>query len=150
MSRLVRLLLICIIAAAIPLKGLAAVMMIGCGPGHQRQVAASTPAHHGESASTKASHVDAAESQATAGSLDASELVDSADDTSRAASEASSASALKMKCSSCSPCCAAAAPAPDQQTSSPDLQASRFSFNDTGYVGVVTDVPHRPPRTFLA
>lgn len=149
MSRLVRLLLICIMAAAIPLKGVAALTMIGCGPGHQRQVAASAPAHHGESASTKASHVGAAETEATAGSLNASEPVNSADDTSRAASEAS-ASALKMKCSSCSPCCAAAAPAPDQQTSSPDLQASRFSFNDTGYVGVVTDVPHRPPRTLLA
>jgi hypothetical protein len=149
MSRLVRLLLICIIAAAIPLKGLAAVTMISCGPGHQRQVAASAPAHHGESASTKASHHGAAETRATAGSLDASQLVDNEDETSPAAAKGS-ASALKMKCSSCSPCCAAAAPAPEQQTHSPDLQASRFTFNDTGYVGVVTDVPHRPPRTVLA
>jgi hypothetical protein len=148
MSRLVRLLLICIIAAAIPLKGLAAVTMISCGPGHQRQVAASTPAHHGEAPSTMASHHGAAET-ATPGSLEASESVDNEDETSAAASKGS-ASALKMKCSSCSPCCAAAAPAPEQQTHSPDPQASRFSFNDTGYVGVVTDVPHRPPRTVLA
>jgi hypothetical protein len=149
MSRVVRLLLICIMAVAIPLKGLAAVTMIGCGPGHQRQVAANTPTHHSESASTKASHHGAAEARATSGSLDASEVVNIADQTSPAAAEGS-ASALKMKCSSCSPCCAAAAPAPEQQARSPDLQATRFSFSDTGYVGVVTDVPHRPPRTFLA
>jgi hypothetical protein len=146
MSRLVRLLLICIMAAAIPLKGVAAVTMIGCGPGHQRQAAASMQAHHSASVSQKASDHGTAESSA----LDADESTGIADGALADSSKEGSAAAVKMKCSSCSPCCAAAAPAPDEQTGSPDLQASRFSFSSAGYVGVVTDVPHRPPRTLLA
>jgi len=150
MSRLVRFLLICIMAAAIPLKGVAAVTMIGCGPGHQRQAAASMQAHHSASVSQKVSDHRTAESSVTPAALDADESTGIADGALADSSKEGSAAAVKMKCSSCSPCCAAAAPAPDEQTGSPDLQASRFSFSSAGYVGVVTDVPHRPPRTLLA
>jgi hypothetical protein len=149
MSRLVRLLLICIIAAAIPLKGLAAVTMLGCGPGHSRQAAASMQAHHSGSASLKSSHHGVADTSVASAALDAGEAADIADGASPESSK-DSAAAVKMKCGGCSPCCAAAAPAPEQQTGPPDLQASRFTFSSAGYVGVVTDVPHRPPRTFLA
>jgi hypothetical protein len=149
MSRLVRLLLTCIMAVAIPLKGVAAVTMLGCGPGHSRQAAASMQAHHSGSASLKSSHHGMADTSVAPAALDAGEAADIADGASPESSK-DSAAAVKMKCGGCSPCCAAAAPAPEQQTGPPDPQASRFTFSSRGYVGVVTDVPHRPPRTFLA
>lgn len=144
-----KLLLVWIMAVALPLKGLAAVTMAGCGPGHSGPATTSTQAQHSESASPKSSHHGTIETSVAPAAPDVVDSTANADDASPDASKGSAA-AVKMKCSGCSPCCAAAAPAPEQQTGPPDLQASRFTFSSAGYVGVVTDVPHRPPRTVLA
>ncbi|MBL8346327.1 MAG: hypothetical protein JNN03_12855 [Rubrivivax sp.] len=59
--------------------------------------------------------------------------------------------AAKLKCSGCAPCCAVAAPAFEPaRVPRAELRSCGLSFEDTRFVGVVVDVPHRPPRLILA
>ena len=106
MSGVVRLLLIWFIAAAVPLKGLAAVTMVGCGPGHHSPRASVDALPHETHA---ASH----EVREAVGSGVSGSAVEAVDEVPPAASELSTGQStqLKMKCSSCAPCCSVVAPA---------------------------------------
>jgi hypothetical protein len=134
----IRLVLIWLIAITVPLKGQAAASMIGCGPVHQAAagMAAEMAEHvHGEvQAEALQSPFQSAEPDAGNGPAPA--------DFSKAVGHL-----LKMKCGNCSPCCAAAAPAVDPSTTLPvQPESTGVPFVDAGYSGVITDVPHRPPR----
>lgn len=162
--RTLRLLLICLLSLALPFKALAGVAMIGCGPAHHASMtraaapnatvatrAASAP----EGRDAHAAHGDAAGVQVWVahgsvgdgdGALDVAAGPDSAKPAADHGSKVST-----VKCSSCAPCCAAAAPAPDHHrwpAAGPDHRESAFCADR--YSGVVTDVPHEPPRQILA
>ena len=58
---------------------------------------------------------------------------------------------LKMKCSSCAPCCSVAAPAFARTTMVQAESASTaVAFLEIRFPAVFADVPHRPPRLILA
>lgn len=134
----IRLILIWLIAITVPLKGLAAVSMVGCGPVHEAAagVAAGMAGHVHHNV-----HADGAEPVAESAEPGAG-IEPAQVDMSKAVGHL-----LKMKCSSCSPCCGAAAPAADPATTLPmQPESPGVPFVDAPYAGVVTDVPHRPPR----
>jgi hypothetical protein len=142
MSGVVRLLLIWFIAAAVPLKGLAAVTMGGCGPGHHSpREAAATVAH--------ATHGDVHEVRHELGSGNVgagNQGVETGLDSSSGHS-----AQLKMKCSSCAPCCSVAAPAFARTTMvQAESASSAVAFLEIRFPAVFADVPHRPPRLILA
>lgn len=153
MRGVLRLFLIWFMAMVIPLKGVAAVTTIGCGPGHHGATAAAKPgsssrsvAHHGADRAVKQGH--------DGGSLGAS-LADppSGDAPKQSAIDQSKSfsKVIKLKCSGCAPCCAAAAPAFEPaRVPQAHLGSCGLSFEDTRFVGVDVDVPHRPPRLILA
>lgn len=145
MSGVVRLLLIWFIAAAVPLKGLAAVTMGGCGPGHH------SPSQSGEVVQ-HATHVDSPDAQDLRldDSVSATEAVNEVLQTALDPSTGHSAQ-LKMKCSSCAPCCSVAAPALERVSISPAESASTVvAFLEIRFPAAFADVPHRPPRLPLA
>lgn len=174
MPRAVRVLLIWLIAAVVPLKGLAAASLIACGPGHAGAVHAD-PAMHGVGSGHAAinaqvgdaGHADSAghaahahahvldhgvvpQAQGAAGvpaTLDAL----AATDADASAQDGTASPGLATKCSSCAPCCAAAAPAP-RSLALPSVApaADMVVVSDARYVGIVCDIPHRPPRLILA
>lgn len=158
--RTLRLLLICVLSLALPFKALAGVAMIGCGPTHHASMllmAAAKPAVHSDAAAAHGAHAMHAEHTMAPGdpTADAAANIDgaaSADGAKPAVDHgANAAKAAKVKCSSCAPCCAAAAPAPDAHrwpTAEPSHREAAF-LGDR-YSGVVTDVPHEPPRLILA
>ena len=142
MSGVVRLLLIWFIAAAVPLKGLAAVIMGGCGSGHySSREAVATVAH--------ATHGDFHEVRHGLGSGNVgpgNQDVEAGLDPSTGHS-----AQLKMKCSSCAPCCSAAAPALERVSiSHADSTSTAVAFLEIRFPAVFADVPHRPPRLILA
>lgn len=141
-----RMLLIWLLIASMPLKALAGIGMASCGPGHH-QLASSMPLDLGQAHVNLAGPLDAPAVQlhdlshgshggasASAGTTDAINAVDDV--------------ATELKCSGCSPCCAAAAPPPIAGAlhgyCAPDeaLDARSVSSRD----GVVPAVPHKPPR----
>jgi hypothetical protein len=155
MARALRFILIILMVAAVPLKGLAAARMIGCGPDHPSRAAALVkPGHvaHGHEGHQGAVHehsdgenaADMQPAQQMTG-----DLVGEADSSARAG-DADERTAL-TKCSSCAPCCAAAAPA-NSVSALPAVPPS----NDvpTGAheqrSSVTAGVPFKPPRHFLA
>jgi hypothetical protein len=142
----VRLLLIWFIAAAVPLMGLAAVTMGGCGPGHH------SPGQSGE-VIQHATHVDAPDAHEDprfGDSVSATEAVNEALQTASDPSTGHSAQ-LKMKCSSCAPCCSVTAPALERVSISHAESASTaVAFLEIRFPAVFADVPHRPPRLILA
>jgi hypothetical protein len=142
MSGVVRLLLIWFIAAAVPLKGLAAVTMAGCGPGHH------SPREAAEIVQLE-THGDLHEVRGDIRSRDAgagSQGVETVPDSSTGQS-----AQLKMKCSSCAPCCSVAAPASERASiSQTDSASTAVTFLEIRLPEVVADVPHRPPRLILA
>ncbi len=146
MSGVVRLLLIWFIAAAVPLKGLAAVTMVGCGPGH-----------HSPSASVEAvpheTHADSLEVRENVWTGEPGSAVEAVKEDPQTASELSTgqSSQLKIKCSSCAPCCSVAAPALERAGISTTASASTaVVFLEIRFPAVFADVPHRPPRLTLA
>lgn len=146
MSGVVRLLLIWFIAAAVPLKGLAAVTMGGCGPGHH------SPGQSGE-VGQHVAHVDSHEASGDLGLDDSVSPTEAVDEALQAASDASTghSAQLKMKCSSCAPCCSAAAPALERVgISHAESASTAVAFLEIRFPAVFADVPHRPPRLILA
>lgn len=146
MSGVVRLLLIWFIAAAVPLKGLAAVTMGGCGPGH-----------HSPGASVEAvlheSHADFHDVREDVRSGESGSAAEAGNEVLQTASESSTGQSpqLKMKCSSCAPCCSVAAPALERVGMSQAESASTaVAFLEIRFPAVFADVPHRPPRLTLA
>ena len=142
---MLRLLLICLLAIALPLKAVASVAMVGCGPVHHG-------AHSGgEAAAAASSHTHGSHggSDAPAGEhapAPGNEPGGTAHGDKHHGSKLSAA-----KCSSCAPCCAAVAPAPDSRGfAALAPAATALPFATSSYRGVVGDVPHKPPRLFLA
>lgn len=150
-----RALIICLLALALPLKAMAGLVGWGCGPGHHGA------AHHGLHASAvdpgrlvsawalaapsdnATAHHHAAASQATLASV-ADDGADSRDDPPR------ESGASAERCSACTPCGVALAPAPDA-AGSPDhlLRAVLHAPRDEVHADPVVDVPLEPPRPSL-
>lgn len=152
MRGVVRLFLIWFMAAVIPLKGVAAVTTLGCGPGHHGATTAisidpSRPvAHHSVDQAMENTHGGSSQGASMADPRSDDAPKQSAVDPSK-----SFGKATKLKCSGCAPCCAAAAPAFEPaRVPRAEIGSCSLSFEDTRFVGVVVDVPHRPPRLMLA
>lgn len=152
MLRALRLVLICLMVAAVPLKGLAAALMIGCGPSHhaaqaaalgERMHAVDTRADHEHARQTAAHAADAQAVQQTASQGD-----DTGSLLQRADKDVHAANAT---CSSCAPCCAAAAPAsqpPALPNAPPSSDAPIGAVEQRS--SITAGVPFKPPRFFLA
>ncbi|MBK8743102.1 MAG: hypothetical protein IPM02_28200 [Betaproteobacteria bacterium] len=139
-NALSRLLLTCLLAVALPLKGLAASSMLACGPNHHADTAAvaharrrpgRTHAHdtqwrrhlaHDHEHGDGAAHDHAAGQYAGSGS----ELSASQPGTATAADQAPDLKD-KSKCGTCAPCCVSAALTGDQSLSSPAGQQRGLS-----------------------
>src|SRR5688500_18506978 len=141
MVRVWRLALIWLMVAVLPFKAVAGVTMVGCGPQHEaaHAIVVEQPrvTHHGHGAHhDHAARHAPADLKSTAVSVDAT---------------AAEAGVAKVKCGSCAPCCAAAAPA-FAAHALPNAAATGTvtSLVADSFAGVVTDVPHRPPRPILA
>lgn len=142
MSGVVRLLLIWFIAAAVPLKGLAAVTMSGCGPGHH----SSREANEIVQLETHGDFHEVREDVRSGNTGAGSQGVETVPDSSTGHS-----AQLKMKCSSCAPCCSVAAPAFERTSiSQADSASTAVAFLEIRFPAVFADVPHRPPRLILA
>lgn len=146
MSGVVRLLLIWFIAAAVPLKGLAAVTMGGCGPGHHSPRASVEVVPH-------EAHADSREVRQDIRSGESGSEAEAVDEVPQTVSESSTGQSpqLKMKCSSCAPCCSVAAPALERVgVSQAESASTAVTFLEIRFPAVFADVPHRPPRLTLA
>lgn len=146
MSGVVRLLLIWFIAAAVPLKGLAAVTMGGCGPGHHSPRASAEVVPH-------ETHADSHEVRENIWSGESGSAAEAVNEVPQTASDLSTGQSpqLKMKCSSCAPCCSVAAPALERVgISQAESASTAVSFLEIRFPAVFADVPHRPPRLTLA
>jgi hypothetical protein len=132
MSRRVRILLIWILAAALPLQGYAAAAMISCGPMHAR-IAASTHDDHGQAGHHGThDHHPAAE-----GSSHSNEP------------SPGPAKLFQFKCSACAACCTASA-APSPTVPLMAVVAARVvtsPFFEPSDHGIVPAGLERPPRT---
>ena len=146
MSGVLRLFLICFIAVAVPLKGLAAVTMGGCGPGHDPPRQSTALIQHTVNVGFHGAHEDIrADSYGGA-----TQAMDAARQTVSDLSTGHAAQ-LKMKCSGCAPCCGVAALAPERVGTSQVPSASAdLVFLEIYFPAVFADVPHRPPRLTLA
>jgi hypothetical protein len=155
-----------LLVVALPFKALAGVAMVGCGPGHHSGKALQVVASAAEVAGFEAGHHGAGHGQAS-DLIQVSQDADSpgmtadkgdAPDTSlsgKATHEEGKPSSQfgKMgagKCGNCAPCCAAAVPA-SESTVNVGRIASDDGWLDVSdsYVGVVSEVPHQPPRSIL-
>jgi hypothetical protein len=149
MSGVVRLLLIWFIAAAVPLKGLAAVTMGGCGPGHHSPRASAEVVPHEAHADSREVREDIRSGE----SGESGSEVEAVNEVPQTASESSTGQSpqLKMKCSSCAPCCSVAAPALERVgISHAESASTAVAFLEIRFPAVFADVPHRPPRLTLA
>lgn len=155
MPRAARVLLIWLVAALVPLKGLAAATLLGCGPGHaagwtERGAVDMHAGHAGAADQTAHAHGHAV-AQDAQGAADVQEPAAGAGDAAAKKGNSSLPHGLAIKCSSCAPCCAAAAPAPRTlEVSAVAPVTDLVVFRVGRYVGIVPDVPHRPPRPILA
>jgi hypothetical protein len=146
MSSIVRTLVLCLLALALPLQGLAAATMLHCGPSHHARIVSASAAHdhaaHGHGAARGAhSHDDRA--------ADGSAAVDAANP--QTPNYLGDSSLAKAKCSACASCCSAVAlPASIAEIPVVQQHASRFPPLSAQVEPVVTDSPERPPRSFLA
>jgi hypothetical protein len=141
-----RLILICLMAAAVPLQGLAAARRIGCGPGHQAPALAAEVRVHAGDAEAGDEHAHGAEA------AQAQQAGDYASDAGRSAKTSErDARAAPASCSSCAPCCAAAAPG-SQFPVVPEIHPSSAApAHAVGQgTGVAAGLPFKPPRQFLA
>lgn len=163
MHRPLRLLLVWILAIALPLKGAAAIAMTLCGPAHHGGGSSRVHGHaavdghvarhapdisHRAAASGAAHAISHAAAPADGDSeYGAPEL--SSNESGGAASD-KAADPHSSKCSACAPCCAAAAPGVEAP-GVPQLEVARDSdgFYAGRYAGVVVALPDRPPRSLL-
>ena len=136
MSRIVRTLIIWLVAVALPVQGFAAAAMISCGPVHaQMGKAVDQAAHHHDANDDRHSHDHGTAEESKSDSQEPTPFL----------------KFFKFKCSACASCCSgAAAPSPDAAfvglSQSPTWAIPYFpSAEDT----VVPDGLERPPRTFL-
>jgi hypothetical protein len=155
--RLIRLLLVCLLAAAMPLKGMAAVVMLACAPVHGAAAALhAPPGHAGHPSAVHGPHAGAASHAAHADHAAHGHhamaghhaQADQADP-----DEAGAAASLQFehKCSACAACGAAAAlPAEPPRLVPPETGPEAFRPLPLSAVRFFTDGPDRPPRILLA
>lgn len=143
MTGLVRLILIWLIVAAIPLKGLAAMTMLGCGPaGHHSPRGSAEVVQHQTNGDILEVRKGVRADHAKAGNEGDESAANWSPDHSKQ---------LKVKCSSCAPCCSVAAPAPEQaRISQAESVSTAVAFLEIRFPAIFADVPHRPPRLTLA
>ena len=141
---MVRMLLIWLLALALPAQGVIAATMVFCGPNHHGQATAAAVAHDADSAhrslgSAANSHHEAVGGQAEYTAPDEA-----------AAAETLSPSGMQ-KCSVCASCCSAAA-IHDTVPKLPALEpvAADFAALASAVEPFAADGPDRPPRHILA
>jgi len=167
-SALSRLLLTCLLAVALPLKGLAASSMLACGPNHHADAAAvahahgaaapahahaheyamaATPAHgHDHGDGDGAAHDHAAGHDAGSGSgLSAIQPGNAA------AADQTTGLQVHSKCGTCAPCCVSAALTSDQSLHiAAAANSADFPALAAGHASPPAGRLDRPPRSFLA
>lgn len=148
MIKLFRILMIAMLALAIPVQGVAAAAMLYCGPDHL----AGDPAGHGAGhiAAHEAGHVHANDhdGHANAGHEHAQPDMLAADLASVPDAPDQPAPA---KCSVCAACCSAAAIAASTlMFSQPGIDPLPVLMSSSLSYSFITDGPLRPPRSFLA
>jgi len=142
MVKMFRVLMIVLLALAIPVQGVAVAAMLYCGPDH---LAGGTAGH---SAGHEGGHVHAQDGPAQTGhehvqpdmlAADLASLPDAPDQPAQA------------KCSVCAGCCSAAAIAASTSLFSPPGMEPLPVLMSSGLAySFITDGPLRPPRSFLA
>ena len=144
MLRMVRTLLIWLLALALPAQGVMAATMIFCGPNHDGRAPAVAAAHHADAAhqlqdSSARAHDTMADAQAE----------DTASD--EAAAPDKFAQSAQQKCSVCASCCSAAA-IHDTVPKLPVLEpvAADFAALAPTVEPFAADGPDRPPRHIFA
>jgi len=144
MVRMVRTLLIWLLALALPAQGVIAATMVFCGPNHHDRASAAAMAHDADAAhhpldSAAHSHHEAADGQAENAASDET-----------AAPETFSPSGMQ-KCSVCASCCSAAA-IHDTVAKLPVFEpmAADFAALAPAVEPFAADGPDRPPRHVLA
>lgn len=150
MHRLLRLVVLSVVALAMPLKALAAAGLFACSP-DAHAVATSTAAIDGVATADHdaGTHVQHDPSAAAghghgdhAGHVQASRAVDPP-----VGSLVTHDGHAPDTCGTCAPCCAAAAPATDPPRLSATPPDTRVPSRGAGYASdVAIDVPLRPPR----
>lgn len=140
---MLRLVLTCLLAVVIPLKGMAGVGMVGCGPSHHGPSAAVMQAAHAVAPEVLGG-MDVRGGQAMHGGQ---ELAGAQNHGDAKKPTVDPGKLMKVKCSSCAPCCAAAAPA-SEVARFVDLMSGEDgpTFFAYRYRGVFSDVPLHPPR----
>lgn len=139
MWRVFRIAVMWLLAVAIPVQGVAAASMLGCGPAHRTEaVAASSHQQDGQHHTGHAADLGDSEQQA-------------ADDTATPQPTASAHQQLaKDKCSACAACCVSAA-LPSAVAAFEPAKVSANFFAASAVAGVIflTGGLDRPPRTSL-
>lgn len=137
MRSVFRLVLLCLMALALPLQGLAATGAVHCAAMHERMQVSAVAHHHDDDATH---HHEAHAAKSAASSADDHRSDDSAPRAGGA-----------FKCSACAVCCVALGlpsgavtlpPAPAEGLTPPIALRAAVAFLTTG--------PERPPRTILA
>lgn len=154
-----RRLLVWIMVLAMPVKGMAAMAMLACGPAHVAPPAAAAPqAHHAGHAHQAAPAVQAGHAHAPLHStLPAAHHADHAvaDPTPPADAGHDPAgdlsASVKHKCSACAACSAGAAlPSQPPALLAAEPAPAQFAAAAVSAFRFVTDGPDRPPRPLLA
>lgn len=145
---MMRTLLICLLAFALPMQGAAAAAMVFCGPHHHDAAAVAAAAH--ETAATHAATQPGPQLAApaqVAATGDPAEVLDAAE----TAAPSKFATADVNKCSVCAACCSSAAmhqaapKLPVVEAAAADFAALASSVEPCAVGG-----PERPPRPLLA
>ncbi|AKJ27144.1 hypothetical protein AAW51_0453 [Caldimonas brevitalea] len=154
MWRVVRSVLLWVLAVALPFQGAVAATMIACGPQHHGTALVFSQATAADPHDAADGHVEHGHSQQhlhgptadTRAAPDAPQLA-SAD----AHPDADPHQATASKCSVCAFCCAPAAlPVSATAIDPPPAVDSLHPTSESHAVVFMTDGPERPPRTFLA
>lgn len=143
MQAWLRVVLVWLIALALPVQGIASATMAHCGQSHERMHAASAEArHHQGDGDATAHHHDAA-------------MADGADHAASVQHDAGNPAKFtelgQYKCSSCASCCSAIA-LPAFMPSVPELGATPtlFAPDVVDIAAIASAGPDRPPRPVLA
>ena len=145
MRRLLRLALLCILALALPLQGMAAAAMTDCASGHHAAASLSAPAHPFEAGHEAHGLHHAGHPVATDAPLPEAAA------TPPAAGHDTQIHSPGPGCSACAACCAGfALTFAPFEVAAPDPEAGIRSPAPDGTVGNVEDAPERPPRASRA
>lgn len=155
-----------LLVLAVPLKAMAGVAMVGCGPGHHVgntlqivsvavDVAGGGVAHHGAGHGQASDLIQVSQGADSPGmNADKGDAPDTRLSGKAPHEEGKPSSQFGKlgagKCGNCAPCCAAAAPASESTVNVGRIASDdRWLDVSDSYVGVVSEVPHQPPRSIL-